>query len=179
MTRGSEQCDSAGKSLSRSRAGTERVSEREGNEGPTCIRSLVARTGPTLAIPLPLHTDTRRRRRHDDDDDKGGRVEKRQKALLMRLVALLDEVVDELLALARLAALDPLRGLAGAEAAVGVRELERPQEVGNLLEVRAGWEGCVESVCARGRERKVRERGGPGRRKGPPSSSDLDAETHR
>lgn len=62
------------------------------------------------------------------------------------LVHLADEGVDVLLAVAQVTTLDEVLELAGAEATVGVAELEGPQEVGGLLEVGADGVDLVDEV---------------------------------
>lgn len=63
-----------------------------------------------------------------------------------RSVHLADELVDVRLAVAVVAALDVVLELARAPAAGGVGQLERPQEVRGLLEVRAGGDDLVHEV---------------------------------
>ncbi len=62
------------------------------------------------------------------------------------LVHLPDESVDVLLTVAKVTALNEVLELAGAEAAVGVAELEGPQEVGGLLEVGADGQDLVDEI---------------------------------
>lgn len=62
------------------------------------------------------------------------------------LVHLADESVDVLLAVAKVTTLDEVLELAGTEAAVGVGELEGPQEVGGLLEVGANSVDLVDEI---------------------------------
>jgi hypothetical protein len=63
-----------------------------------------------------------------------------------RLVHLLDEVVDEVLAVAKVTTLDEVLKLAGAEATGGRGQLEGPEEVGGLLEVGADGVDLVDEV---------------------------------
>jgi hypothetical protein len=65
---------------------------------------------------------------------------------MMRLVHLLNETVDEVLAVAEVTALDEVLELAGAETTGGRRELEGPQEVAGLLEVGADGVDLVDQV---------------------------------
>jgi hypothetical protein len=68
-------------------------------------------------------------------------------AILKRhLVHLADETVDGLLAVAEVTTLDEVLELAGAEATVGVGQLEGPQEVGGLLEVGADGVDLVDEI---------------------------------
>nr|GFD58055.1 hypothetical protein [Tanacetum cinerariifolium] len=62
------------------------------------------------------------------------------------LVHLLDESVDEVLAVAEVTALDEVLELAGTEATGGRGQLEGPQEVGGLLEVGADGVDLVDEV---------------------------------
>lgn len=62
------------------------------------------------------------------------------------LVHLADEGVDLVLTVAKVTTLDEVLELAGAEATVGVAELEGPQEVGGLLEVGADGVDLVDQV---------------------------------
>lgn len=62
------------------------------------------------------------------------------------LVHLSDQAVDLVLAVAQVTTLDVVLELASAEAAVGVAELEGPQEVGGLLEVGADGVDLVNQV---------------------------------
>jgi hypothetical protein len=63
-----------------------------------------------------------------------------------RLVHLLDESVDEVLAVTEVTALDEVLELAGTEATGGGRQLEGPQEVAGLLEVGADGVDLVDEV---------------------------------
>ena len=63
-----------------------------------------------------------------------------------RLVHLLDEGVDEVLAVAKVTTLDEVLELARAEATGGRGQLEGPQEVGGLLEVGADGVDLVDQV---------------------------------
>lgn len=63
-----------------------------------------------------------------------------------RLVHLLDEAVDEVLAVAKVTTLDEVLELAGTEATGGGGQLEGPQEVGDLLEVGADGVDLVDEV---------------------------------
>ena len=67
-------------------------------------------------------------------------------SLARRLVHLLDETVDEVLAVAKVTTLDEVLELAGAEATGGRGQLEGPQEVGGLLEVGADGVDLVDQV---------------------------------
>ena len=62
------------------------------------------------------------------------------------LVHLADEVVDEVLPVAEVTALNEVLELAGTETTSGGRELEGPQEVGGLLEVGANGVELVDEV---------------------------------
>jgi len=62
------------------------------------------------------------------------------------LVHLADKVVDLVLAVTKVTTLDEVLELAGAEATSGVAELERPQEVGGLLEVGADSVDLVDEI---------------------------------
>lgn len=62
------------------------------------------------------------------------------------LVHLADESVDVLLTVAQVTTLDEVLELAGAEATVGVGQLEGPQEVGGLLEVGADGVDLVDQI---------------------------------
>lgn len=57
-----------------------------------------------------------------------------------------DKGVDGLLTVAKVTTLDEVLELAGAEATVGVAELEGPEEVGGLLEVGADGEDLVDEI---------------------------------
>lgn len=63
-----------------------------------------------------------------------------------RLVHLPDELVDEVLAVTEVTALDEVLELAGAETTGGGGQLEWPEEVGGLLEVGADGEDLVDQV---------------------------------
>ena len=63
-----------------------------------------------------------------------------------RLVHLLDERVDEVLAVAKVTTLDEVLELAGAETTGRRRKLEGPQEVGGLLEVGADGVDLVDEI---------------------------------
>ncbi len=67
-------------------------------------------------------------------------------ALTTYLVHLADKTVDLLLSVTQITTLDEVLELAGAEATVGVAELEGPQEVGGLLEVGADGVDLVDQV---------------------------------
>jgi len=62
------------------------------------------------------------------------------------LVHLADKVVDLVLAVTKVTTLDEVLELARAEATSGVAELERPQEVGGLLEVGADSVDLVDEI---------------------------------
>lgn len=62
------------------------------------------------------------------------------------LVHLADEVVDEVLPVTEVTALNEVLELAGTEATSGGRELEGPEEVGGLLEVGANGVDLVDEV---------------------------------
>jgi hypothetical protein len=62
------------------------------------------------------------------------------------LVHLADQGVDLVLAVAKVTTLNEVLELAGMEAAVGVAELEGPQEVGGLLEVGADGVDLVDKI---------------------------------
>jgi len=62
------------------------------------------------------------------------------------LVHLADEVVDELLTVAKITTLDEVLELAGTEATGGVGQLEGPEEVAGLLEVGADGVDLVDQV---------------------------------
>lgn len=62
------------------------------------------------------------------------------------LVHLADETVDGLLAVAKVTTLNEVLELAGTEATSGVAELERPEEVGGLLEVGADSVDLVDKI---------------------------------
>lgn len=62
------------------------------------------------------------------------------------LVHLLDQSIDMLLAIAKITTFDEMLELACPETSSGVRELERPQEVANLLEVWSNSEDLVNDV---------------------------------
>lgn len=62
------------------------------------------------------------------------------------LVHLLDESVDVLLSVAKVTALDVVVEFTGTETAVGVGQLEWPQEVAGLLEVGSNSEDLVDQV---------------------------------
>lgn len=64
----------------------------------------------------------------------------------INLVHLADESVDLVLAVTEVTTLDVVLELAGAETTVGVAELERPQEVGGLLEVGSDSEDLVDQI---------------------------------
>lgn len=66
--------------------------------------------------------------------------------VLIDLVHLADETVDGLLTVAKVTTLNEVLELAGAEATVGVAELEGPQEVGGLLEVGANGEDLMDEI---------------------------------
>lgn len=64
----------------------------------------------------------------------------------LNLVHLPDELVDVILPVAQVTALDEVLEFPGAEAAGGVAELEGPEEVGDLLEVGADGVDLVDEV---------------------------------
>ena len=66
------------------------------------------------------------------------------------LVHLPDELVDELLAVTEVTALDEVLELPGAETTSGRGQLEGPEEVGGLLEVGADGVDLVDEVLDRG-----------------------------
>ncbi len=74
------------------------------------------------------------------------RDQNRKTAKANPLVHLPNEGVDVLLTVAKVTALNEVLELAGAEAAVGVAELEGPQEVGGLLEVGADGQDLVDEI---------------------------------
>ena len=65
---------------------------------------------------------------------------------MFSLVHLANESVDVLLTVAKVTTLDEVLELAGAEATVGVGQLEGPQEVGGLLEVGADSVDLVDEI---------------------------------
>lgn len=64
----------------------------------------------------------------------------------VKLVHLLDQVVDELLSVTGVTTLDEVEELSGSETTVRVRQLEGPQEVVDLLEVRTNSDDLVDQV---------------------------------
>ena len=62
------------------------------------------------------------------------------------LIHLRDQLIDVLLAIAQIAALDEVLELPRAEAAGGIAQLEGPEEVGGLLEIGADGEDLVDEV---------------------------------
>lgn len=66
-----------------------------------------------------------------------------------RLVHLLDQVVDELLSVTSVTTLDKVEELSGSETTVRVRQVEWPQEVVDLLEVRTNSSDLVDQVLNR------------------------------
>lgn len=81
-----------------------------------------------------------------DREDTPNLEKKGNCASSKRLVHLLNQVVDELLSVTSVTTLDEVEELSGSETTVRVRQLEWPQEVVGLLEVRTNSVDLVDQV---------------------------------
>jgi hypothetical protein len=69
-----------------------------------------------------------------------------EKARVQNLVHALNQVVDEVLAVASITTLDKVKELALVESTVGVGELERPEEVVGSLEVGSNSDNLMHEI---------------------------------